>query len=56
MKTVEDSTTTLTFTALSLPDGVFTSTIYLTVTPITSYGKEPVNDKTAIIHGKMMLF
>ena len=56
METVENSMTTLTFTPLSLPDGVFTGTIYLTVTPITRYGKGPVNDDTAIIHGKMMLF
>ena len=56
MKTVENSTTTLTFTALSLPDGVFTGIIYLTVTPITRYGKGPANAKTAIIHGKVMPF
>ena len=56
MKTVENSTTTLTFTPLSLPDGVFTGTIYFMVTPITWYGKGPASDETAIIHGKMMPF
>ena len=55
-KTVKNSTTTLTFTARSLPDGVFTGTIYFMVTPITWYGKGPASDETAIIHGKMMPF
>ena len=53
-KNVDSSTTTLTFTALFLPDGVFTGIIYLTVTPINRYGKGPTSDETAIIHGKMI--
>ena len=53
-KNVDSSTTTLTFSALFLPDGVFTGIIYLTVTPINRYGKGTTSDDTAIIHGKMM--
>ena len=50
---VNISTTTLTFTAPSLPDGVFTGTVVVTVTAISRYGVGPVSDhETAIITGK----
>ena len=53
MINVETSTTTLTFTALSLPDGVFTSTIVFTVSAINRYGIGQASEETAVIHGKI---
>ena len=51
---VNNSTTTLTFTASSLPDGVFTGTIVVMVTAISRYGVGPPSDPaTAIITGKL---
>ena len=41
---VNSSTTTLTFTAPSLPDGVFTSTVVVMVTAVNRFGAGPVND------------
>ena len=38
MMNVNSSTTTLTFTAPSLPDGVFTGTVVVMVTAIRQYG------------------
>ena len=50
---VNSSTTTLTFTAPSLPDGAFTHTVVVMVTAVNSYGKGPASDpETAIIYGK----
>ena len=49
---VNSSTTTLTFTAPSLPDGVFTDTVVVMVTAISNYGIGPASDPvTAIITG-----
>ena len=53
MINVETSTTTLTFTALSLPDGVFTSIIVFTVSAINRYGIGQGSEETAVIHGKI---
>ena len=55
MITVNSSTTTLTFTAPSLPDGVFTGIVVVTVTAVR--GSEvhvgPASDPaTAVINGK----
>ena len=38
MMNVNSSTTTLTFTAPSLPDGVFTGTVVVMVTAVSRYG------------------
>ena len=53
MMNVSSSTTTLTFTAPSLPDGVFTGTVVVMVTAISKYGIGPSSDLvTAVITGK----
>lgn len=53
---VTGSINILTFTAPSLPDGVFTSTIVVTVAALSRYGIGPLSDpKTTMINGKMML-
>ena len=44
MMNVTSSTTTLTFTAPSLPDGVFTGNIVVMVTAINRYGIGPASD------------
>ena len=50
---VSNSTTTLTFTAPSLPDGVFTGTIVVMVTAIGRYGIGPASEpETAVFTGK----
>ena len=50
---VNSSTTTLTFTAPSLPDGVFTGTVVVTVTATSRYGIGPAsNPETAVITGR----
>ena len=50
---VISSTTTLTYTAPSLPDGVFTGTVVVMVTAINRFGVGPVSDSaTAEIHSK----
>ena len=41
---VNSSTTTLTFTAPSLPDGVFTGTVVVMVIAINQYGVGPTSD------------
>ena len=49
---VNSSTTTLTFSAPSLPDGLFTGTVVVMVTAINRYGIGPPSDSdTAIITG-----
>ena len=48
------STTTLSFTAPSLRDGMFTGTVVATVTTIYTFGNGPVsNQARAIITGKI---
>ena len=44
MMNVDSSTTTLTFTAPSLPDGVFTGTVVVTVTATSRYGIGPASE------------
>ena len=49
---VDSSTTTLTFTAPSLPDGVFTGTVVVMVIVVTEFGIGPAsNPETADIRG-----
>ena len=51
--TVNNSTTRLTFTTPSLPDGAFTHTVVVTVATVNRYGIGPAsNPETAIIYGK----
>ena len=53
MMNVNSSTTTLTFTAPSLPDGVFNGTVVVMVTAVSRYGVGPTsNPETAQITGK----
>ena len=53
---VNSSTTTLTFTAPSLPDGVFAGTVVVMVTATNRYGKGPAsNPETTIITGNYVL-
>ena len=55
MKNVTSSTTTLTFTAPSLPDGVFTGTIVVMVTAVNRYGMGPTsNHAIARIYGQYL--
>ena len=52
MMNLNSSTTTLTFTAPSLPDGVFTGTVVVMVTAVNRYGVGPASDpETAVITG-----
>ena len=52
MMNVNSSTTTLTFTAPSLPDGGFTGTIVVMVTAVNRYGVGPAsNPETATVTG-----
>ena len=44
MRNVNSSTTTLTFTAPSLPDGVFTGIVIVMVTGVNGFGIGPVSD------------
>ena len=44
MMSVNSSTTTLIFTAPSLPDGVFTGTVVVMVTAVSSFGIGPTSD------------
>ena len=56
MMNVNSSTTTLTFTAPSLPDGVFTGTVVVMVTAINRYGIGLASDpKTAIVKGTVCM-
>ena len=51
---VNSLTTTLAFTAPSLPDGVFTGTIVVMVAAISKYGVGPLSvPATATITGKL---
>ena len=53
---VNSSTTTLTFTAPSLPDGVFTGTVVVMVTAVNRYGIGLVSDpKTATVKGTVCM-
>ena len=53
MINVNSSTTTLTFTAPSLPDGVFTGTVVVMVTAISRYGIGPDSELvTTVFTGK----
>ena len=53
MMNVNSSTTTLTFTAPSLPDGVFTVTIVVVVTAVNKYGMGLASDPaTTRIYGQ----
>ena len=53
MMNVTSSTTTLTFTAPSLPDGVFTGTIVVMVMAIGRHGIGPASEpETAVFTGK----
>ena len=52
MMNVSSSTTTLTFTAPSLPDDMFTDTVVVMVTAVNKYGVGPAsNPETATITG-----
>ena len=52
MMNASSSTTTLTFTAPSLPDGVFTGNVVVMVTVLDTCGKGPASDlKTATVTG-----
>ena len=48
---VNSSTTTLTFIAPSLPDGVFTGTVVVMVTAINRYGVGPASPSYTDING-----
>ena len=51
-KNVNSSTNTLTFTAPSLPDGVFTGTVVVMVTAVNRLERgQPSKSKTAAING-----
>ena len=51
MKDVNSSTTTLTFTAPSLPDGVFSGTVVVMVTAVNRFGIGQASDpETAVIN------
>ena len=50
---VDSSTTRLTFTAPSLPDGVFTGTVVVIVIATSGYGIGPASEnEIAVIYGK----
>ena len=52
MKNVNSSTTTLTFTAPSLPVGVFSGIVVVMVTAVNRFGNGPASDpKIAVING-----
>ena len=54
MTNFTNSTTILTFTAPSLPDGVFTGSVVVMVTAISRYGVGPPSvPATAEINGKL---
>ena len=53
---VNSSTTTLTFTAPSLPDGVFTGTVVVMVTATSILGNGPASDPAiAEIHSMLRM-
>ena len=49
MMNVNSSTTTLTFTAPSLPDGVLTGTVVVMVTAVNRYGVGPASDPESVV-------
>ena len=52
LRSVNSSTTTLTFTAPSLPDGVFSGTVVVMVTAVNRFGVGPASDPAiAVISG-----
>ena len=51
IQNVNSSTTTLTFTAPSLPDGVFIGTVVVMVTAMNRYGVGPSSAATMEIEG-----
>ena len=51
MMNINSLTTTLTFTASSLPDGVFTGTVVVTITAVSRYGIGPTSHPVAAIIG-----
>ena len=52
MRNVNSSTTTLTFTAPSLPDGVFSGTVVVMVTAVSRFGMgSPSASVSALITG-----
>ena len=53
---VNSSTTTLTFIAPSLPDGVFTGTVVVMVTAVNRLGIGPASEVTAEIDGTYVLY
>ena len=56
MMNANSSTTALTFTVPSLPDGVFTGTVVVMVTATNRYGIGPAsNPQTAVITGSYVL-
>ena len=56
MINVNSSTTTLTFTAPSLPDDVFTGTVVVMVTATSKYGIGPASEpEAAVIYGNTLL-
>ena len=55
MMNVNSSTTTLTFTAPSLPDDVFTGTVVVMVTAFSRYGIGPASDPATVrIYGQCL--
>ena len=53
MMTVNHPTTTLTFTAPSVPDGMFNSTLVVRVSATSRYGIGPASEHEAILYGKV---
>ena len=54
MMNVNSSTTTLTFTAPSLPDGMFTGTVVVMVTAVNRFGVGPTSEPVAAIIGMLL--
>ena len=56
MKDVNSSTTTLTFTAPSLPDGVFSGTVVVMVTAVNRFGVGPASDPEIVVINGMYVY
>ena len=56
MMNVTSPTTTLQFTAPSLPDGVFTGTIVVMVTAVSRYGVGPTSKHLTTIIGMYLYY
>ena len=57
MMNVNRATTTLTFTAPSLPDGVFTGTVVIMVIATSGYGIGPASEpEAAVIYGNIHMY